>query len=283
MIFDLWHIMPSRLHDEIKKISVASHMEDKLIFSPSVTGIFSTRKYGDLLRECGPKRVWAQWIWQKFLPPNVSAFLWKIFRHALPVDARVREKRIYLVSRCRCYLSYAEETSSHLFIHSEIAARVWNHFAKIFRVTNVYGSILHALSTWIKGRSSSTQYGMCRLGTAAYILREIWVARCQATYEDIPMNSNDICRKVVWRVQNLNLIHFPKKKSSPIHTHIMGIIGISPKPVTVHRVLWCKWERPDSGWFKLNIDGASGLMVLLSRHSHTSMGSALIIYPSFRP
>lgn len=172
---------PSRLHDEIKKIYITQHKEGQLIFSPSINGIVSTQKDVTLMRERGVDRIWSRWVWQYILPPNISAFLRKVVKHAVPVDSPVRAKGISLVPGCRCYINSSQESIIFTYLFTRMA-----------------------------GRSSSSQYDMCRIGIAAYIFREVWVARCQATYEDIPIYSRNICLKVVLRVQSLNLIHNPK-------------------------------------------------------------------------
>lgn len=98
---------------------------------------------------------------------------------------------------------------------------------------------------------------MSRIGVAAYVLREIWVARCRATYDDTPISVRDICLKVNQHVQLLNLIHSPKKPSKNIHLYMLETLGLDRKPPRIHRGLWCKWDKPSPGWFKLNVDGSA--------------------------
>lgn len=85
--------------------------------------------------------------------------------------------------------------------------------------------------------NSESQYGLCRIAVAAYILREIWVARCQATYDDTPMSARDICLKINQRVQLLNLIISSKIPSKNIHLYMLEALGIDRKPPRIRRGL----------------------------------------------
>lgn len=107
------------------------------------------------------------------------------------------------------------------------------------------------------GWSSFPQYGICCIGVAAYVFRESWVSRCRATYEDSPMNPRTIYLKLIQRVQLLNQVHVPRNTSKNIQIHVLETLGISRKPTRIQRGLWCKWDKPSPGWFKLNIDGSA--------------------------
>lgn len=62
----------------------------------------------------------------------------------------------------------------------------------------------------------NSQYGMCRSSIVAYILREIWVSRCAATFEGTPLKARAICLRKFRRVQLLNLVHIPRRKSTAV-------------------------------------------------------------------
>lgn len=189
MISEMWHLIPMQFHAEILKISTSNNLEDQLIFTATNNGKFSTRKYANLTNTRGMDRHWADWIWHTFLPPNISVFLWKLVRQALPVHCQIQAKGINLVSRCRCCLNPAKESIIYLFIQLDVATTVWKHFGNIFRVPYVFGSVIQALSIWMEGWFAWSQYGICRIGVAAHIFPVVWVARCRATYDESPMNA----------------------------------------------------------------------------------------------
>ncbi|KAF5187281.1 hypothetical protein FRX31_023132, partial [Thalictrum thalictroides] len=77
------------------------------------------------------------------------------------------------------------ESMEHLFLHSELAAKVWNHFYSIF---NLHRPIVHnigqMLSKWFKiGKKGSMEY-MCYTLTPLISLWEIWKERCSRIYEE---------------------------------------------------------------------------------------------------
>lgn len=131
---------------------------------------------------------------------------------------------------------------------------VWKCFGSIFQLPYI---LALPMSVWMAPVNVVSQYGLCRVGVATYILREIWVARCHATFEGSHMKTRQICLKVISRLQLLSLISIPKRPSTRGHLAILDILGISRAPTQIRRGLWCKWERPSPGWFKLNIDGSA--------------------------
>lgn len=73
------------------------------------------------------------------------------------------------------------------------------------------------------------------------------------------MNARTIARRIIYRVQLNSLIFKPKKPSTFIQRNILGIIGINSKTIQTKRGAWYKWETPNPGWYKLNIDGSARL------------------------
>lgn len=146
--------------------------QDVLIFTAEDLGKFSAKFYKKLNRQDGVKRSWAHWIWHRTLPSNISAFLWKVIRHAIPVDSRIRTKGIVMASRCHCCRAYEEETIVHLFLNPEVAKAVWQYVGTILKMPYLFRSVNQALNKWMKIRSQASCFELCRMSTTAYILRE---------------------------------------------------------------------------------------------------------------
>lgn len=83
------HIL-EHLRTKIHNTHLDPSQQDRLVFTATDSGKFSSKKYGNLIQQPGIKRDWARWIWHGSLPPNIAAFLWKLLRHAVPVDSRVK-------------------------------------------------------------------------------------------------------------------------------------------------------------------------------------------------
>lgn len=75
------------------------------------------------------------------------------------------------MSKCRCCLAPHSETLVHLFLHSEVAEAVWKCFGKLFNLPFRHRSILQAMAIWMAPVNAASQYGVCRIGVAAYIFR----------------------------------------------------------------------------------------------------------------
>lgn len=127
-----------QFHSSVREVRVDVMNDDRLVFTLTESGAFSTKEYIKEIRDPLPKRPWAKWIWQPTLPPNIVTFLWKLFKHAIPVDCHVRTRGILMVSRCRCCRAFQEESLVHLFINSEVAREVWRCFGQIFRLPYVF-------------------------------------------------------------------------------------------------------------------------------------------------
>lgn len=102
--------------------------------------------------------------------------------------------------------------------------------------------------------SKSTQYGIRRVSVVAYILLEIWVSRCSATFEGKPMKARAILQ-VFRQVQLINLTRAPTRRLSILQENLLEVMGINRAPIRRKIGLWCKWDKSSTGWFKLNVDG----------------------------
>lgn len=95
-------------------------------------------------------------------------------------------------------------------MNSKVTVAVSKCFGELFTIPHRFSSILQAMAIWMAPFKSSSQYGICRLGVAAYVLREIWVSRCRATLDGTSMRARDICLKVMYRTQILTLVNNSK-------------------------------------------------------------------------
>lgn len=94
---------------------------------------------------------------------------------------------------------------------------------------------LTVLSNWMASVNLSSQYGVCRAEVVSYVLREIWVSRCDGTFEGSKMCAREIHLRVIRRVELLSLIDVPKKPSSHLQLHILDIIGSNRAPLYLKR------------------------------------------------
>lgn len=145
---DMSLLFPAKYQETLQAIRIVPH-KDQLMFTPSESGQFVVKTYLELSRTCGATRMWPRWIWQPFLPPKISTFLWKLLHRAVPTDDRICSRGIPIVSRCIFFSEYNAESIHHLFIQSELAISIWKCFGEIFRMPYVYLSIPNAIALWM--------------------------------------------------------------------------------------------------------------------------------------
>lgn len=105
--------------------------------------------------------------------------------------------------------------------------------------------------------SSTSQFDVAKMATAAHVLHKLWVGRCCATYDNKPMRARQICIRVIHKVKLIMLLHTPKRPSTKFQHLRLELLGLTRKHVKVKVGAWYRWEAPAPGTYKLNIDGSA--------------------------
>ncbi|KAL0418910.1 UNVERIFIED_CONTAM: hypothetical protein Sradi_1304500 [Sesamum radiatum] len=150
----------------ICQISIAAGQGDKIVWTESSTGDFSTKSAWEAIRQASPRRQLLADVWHRFLRPTISVFLWRLFQDRIPMDAQMRQKGFSFPSKCQC--CEAEETVSHLFIESTAVQGVWQHFAAIFGLCLCDTGSLTYMFTWTQ--RNATKYRGVSFSTDGIIL-----------------------------------------------------------------------------------------------------------------
>ncbi|KAL9687628.1 hypothetical protein QQ045_032033 [Rhodiola kirilowii] len=123
--------LPPNLNHILDDIQL-SREPDRLLWRGSQTGEFTVKKAFLAFRTPLPKnRVFAN-LWQTWLPPKVSAIVWKLFRNIVPTDDNVAKVGFSLPSKCLCCESPQSETIDHLFFKSDVARKCWKFIGNLF-------------------------------------------------------------------------------------------------------------------------------------------------------
>ncbi|KAL3648874.1 hypothetical protein CASFOL_005277 [Castilleja foliolosa] len=162
-----------------KSIIIDPDANDRLIFVPSSNGNFNIQLYIQ-----ATNLRWSNYIWNSHTPYRVNSFMWRLIRSALPTDDRIQRKGITLVSRCSCCVIPQNENVQHLFLKSEMAATLWDHFGKLIRKPTNFNSVWHLLKFWSHGSSRRSQMGILILGVIFYGCWNIWKERCRLRYDE---------------------------------------------------------------------------------------------------
>ncbi|KAL9685150.1 hypothetical protein QQ045_022597 [Rhodiola kirilowii] len=130
---DLQSLLPNAGKEALNNATF-DNISDELSWLGSTDGSFSAKEVKNQLHS--PQRLdkALSKIWQKWIPPKISVFLWRLKHNALATDDRVQWCGIPLVSKCRCCTSPCVESLNHLFISGETAVWLWNLGHKVFGI-----------------------------------------------------------------------------------------------------------------------------------------------------
>ncbi|KAK4385662.1 putative ribonuclease H protein [Sesamum angolense] len=239
----------------ILEIPINPQYQDVMHWKPSLHGSFSTKLAWEITRDHKPPLAIFKNLWPPLVRPTISIFIWKVLHNWIPVDSRLKQKGIFLASKCVCCLR-DEETIPHLFLHNKVSLEVWSFFASKFQLNIlVMDNFSMILQAWKNNISNQPHI---RDILPLLIMWNVWICRNAVIFEGAPFKANRIISGT------LNYFHLLGKTNLIRASHWKG-----DKPVASHlkipvpqqkissRISIVKWIKPDRGWFKLNTDGAS--------------------------
>ncbi|KAJ6837666.1 uncharacterized protein M6B38_120160 [Iris pallida] len=263
----------SYLSEEAKYVLnaiVLSEDKDQVCWTLNQKGDFSTKSFWDHYRIKFPIDSWSHFYWNKYIQPRVGAFLWRLRRNAIPVDARLLSMGYNLVSRCSCCENPETETLDHLFVLSETASTIWRHFANLFHLSSSPTDIENLAQVWLNNASLSSPSGISRNIIFGNVLWEIWKQRNEIIFGKGKRNCNFIVSRVSATLQqHLVAFHLPADGGVlSTHGHSdtgQSILGAADPhsnrraaPTCGHPpILSAPWKAPAFG-LKLNLAGRLG-------------------------
>ncbi|KAJ6813372.1 uncharacterized protein M6B38_143775 [Iris pallida] len=102
---------------------------DQVYWTLEHHGEFTTKSYWEYNRHHFRTVAWRNNFWNKYVPPCIGAFLWRLSHNAISVDERLTGIGFKLASKCVCCAMPSRETLDHLFVNSETMKPIWSHFA----------------------------------------------------------------------------------------------------------------------------------------------------------
>ncbi|CAM8943762.1 unnamed protein product [Rhodiola kirilowii] len=117
-------VLPLRGRQDLQATNI-SNLPDNLSWHRSAFGHFSTQAFRAVCNTPRPRDKILSSVWQAWIPPKISAFVWRLKHRAVPTDDQIRSCGIYLASSCRCCQMPREEIAAHLFILGDEATKIW--------------------------------------------------------------------------------------------------------------------------------------------------------------
>lgn len=232
--------------------------KDIPVWALTTSGQMTTKSvYGFLKDRPEMQNIVYKKIWHSKLPPRASLFCWKLLKHAVPVDRRIQECGISLVSKCVCCPRSPEaEDVNHLFIEGDIAKMMWAKFSAIINPGCLeINSVIDRLIFAANGAQLSKPEGLTTLASVAVILWSIWKARCQLKFEGVKPQLNNLCSQAAEDIKFIMDSTTFKSRAG-----VLLMQGLKGMGIEVHsqntKFVIVRWLPPMTG-YALNVDGAS--------------------------
>lgn len=174
----------------------------------------------------------------------------------MPIDDAIKKKGITLASRCCCCVQPTSETIHHLFITSDMARSVWQHFSRHLQLPFYITSIQHLISIWLARTNRRSQLGEMILGCLFYGFWEIWKALCRIKFDEATPNIHSLIKRIYTHVYELSLQVTPKRVVSTWESTILESKNIPVRCTKVKRGRWLLWSKPTMGMVKMNTDNS---------------------------
>ncbi|KAL0367938.1 UNVERIFIED_CONTAM: hypothetical protein Scaly_1012700 [Sesamum calycinum] len=94
--------VPTYVAQIICQIHIAAGQGDKIVWTRSSEGAFSTKSAWETIRMTSPRRQLLTDVWHHSLRPTISVFLWQLFQDKIPIDARMKQMGFNFPSKCQC-------------------------------------------------------------------------------------------------------------------------------------------------------------------------------------
>lgn len=204
---------------------VLNQEDDNIVWFHSSNGNSQLKLAWNMCRNKNVALGFAKNVWHHCVPLKWSFLLWKALRACFPLDDCLVKLGFCIVSRCGCCCYYIE-TTSHVFVNSEIARQVWGHFEDLCHI-NCNGTFL---------QQRLILCGSKRLGLLAikpyYLLLqyviywELWLNRNGGKYEGKTRIANQIILNVKSSLGAILFGHPLLKKRSFADTFILQQLHI---------------------------------------------------------
>ncbi|XP_042983328.1 uncharacterized protein LOC122312726 [Carya illinoinensis] len=247
-----------KAEDLILQLGRIKKGKDLLIWLPSADGLFSTKSAWNCIRIRAPVFPWANWVWHSALPNNISITMWKAIHNCLPVDGRIRNLGISIVSCCDCCSNSKYEDLNHCLAIGDFAKKIWRICSIVLGIPWIEGSSWkQRVECWYRRAKNSNRPGQLLGLLPTIITWRLWRRRCKARMEGLMESVQQVwCSIKYW----VSWIGLKLKDVNVLSRHDEGVLHCFNMPLNVTRkefIIPVKWKLPKPGWVKLNVDSSS--------------------------
>lgn len=194
-------------HEEATILSIKpskSGAPDKLVWLGTSSGDYTTKsgylKALELSNEqsqthTGPVIDWNSSVWRLQTNPKIKFFVWKVFKEALPVGERLAARNISVDTTCKVCNNV--ESINHLFLHCDIAYKVWKlapfspciDSRRLLDLTTAWNGLCKLICLPPSGVTSGS--------LAPWILWSLWLARNNRIFNNKTTTPEEIINNAV--------------------------------------------------------------------------------------
>ena len=203
------------------------------------------------MRPQTPLLPWAESISNSAIPPSHSFIYWRLCHGKMPTDENLQSRGCIVVSICSLCLT-TDESSEHLFLRCQFAARLWDWIGgKLNRVID--SSSVGSLLLCRPARCSSQVSGIF-LAAILHTLHTIWWARNAVRFSDV--TPSFYSAKV--RIQSFIAIfgNVSKGKCLQADFSFLDSLAVLHHCRRVKEIIMVVWKAPSAPWLKVNTDGS---------------------------
>jgi len=209
------------------------------------------------------KNIWAQKHW-----PKVQYFLWLLSHRRILTWENLQKRGMIGPSYC-VFCQTDNETTEHLLNNCPLVQPIWRNLELLFRQTDKNNdSIVDTINNWRKGRYQCQVINRAWTLSLGFILWNIWKERNQRTFQDIAQPLLHIWQRTIDNIRETILAeNWSEEDWQAVGIEAYILQQLNLKPQMLYKGLWKykdpkstteeHWSPPQSGFIKLNYDGAS--------------------------
>ncbi|KAL0463265.1 UNVERIFIED_CONTAM: putative ribonuclease H protein [Sesamum latifolium] len=114
----LFRVLPGAVVRRVAATPFDVLVNDRPYWKVNNTGDFNLKSAWELVRNGAVKRPLLKELWHPLVTPSMFIFAWRLLHKFIPIDKRLREKGLPIVSKCMCFRD--SETIEHLFLNGPL-------------------------------------------------------------------------------------------------------------------------------------------------------------------
>lgn len=243
------------LATQICKITLpAEDIPNMLCWTSAPDGKLTSKIAFRPLNGIGQRVVWANLLWNSYIPPSRSFITWRLLHNKLPTDENLRKRGCFIVPIC-CFCMKDSETSQHMFFDCLVTSILWEWLSK---GTDQNLDCTNCLQLLLSIMNININLVQQILSSAIiHTLWVIWIERNQRYYHNKYQAVSTLFNIILAEVKLSYSLSLVKGDSAMIDYKVAAMFNIPFKVKRLRPIHETVWKPPSDGFIKFNCDGSS--------------------------